>query len=200
MSTSYCPECGAEYVAGVAECADCGVALVAGPPPSSDDDGDDEEVAYELGDWEPDLRRLLATTLAGERIPFLWEEDGELVVRAEDSDRVDQILDELEYPDALEVDDSPPAVDEGSYEALSDLFVAADRLAHDAEDPYLADELAQAAGVVVGSGPPFGFAPEEWARIQGLADDVADAITGEADADVIAGGARSLRDVLRKYV
>ena len=28
----YCPDCGAEYVPGVTECADCGTALQAEPP------------------------------------------------------------------------------------------------------------------------------------------------------------------------
>src|SRR5438093_915484 len=56
----------------------------------------DDEVVYELAEWEPDLRVLLGRALDEEAIPHTWEGDGDLVVRAGDGDRVEAILDELE--------------------------------------------------------------------------------------------------------
>lgn len=66
----YCPECGSEYVTGVTECADCGVALQAAPPPTPDPPEDVVLVpAYETGDA---IRVALVKSLLEEaEIPYL---------------------------------------------------------------------------------------------------------------------------------
>ena len=89
MTTRFCPDCGAEYLADVDECADCLVPLVGGGV-STDNDGGDE-VVYELDDWEPELLEELAQALARNAIPYSWEDNRNLVVRERDSDRVDDL-------------------------------------------------------------------------------------------------------------
>ena len=79
MTTRFCPDCGAEYIADVDECADCLVPLVGGGL-SADSDGGDE-VVYELDDWEPELLEQLTDALGRNAIPFSWEENRNLVVR-----------------------------------------------------------------------------------------------------------------------
>src|SRR5205823_1317985 len=79
MSTRFCPDCGAEYLADVDECADCLVPLMGGTAAADSDGGD--EVVYELDDWEPDLLEQLAQALARNAIPFSWEDNRNLVVR-----------------------------------------------------------------------------------------------------------------------
>ena len=199
MTTRFCPDCGAEYLADVDECADCLVPLVGGTAAADSDGGD--EVVYELDDWEPELLEELAQALARNAIPYSWEDNRNLVVRERDSDRVDDLLDEIEYPDELdesEDGDEAPA-DEVPYERMSDLYVAADRLMHAPDDVAVAGELELAALAVEGGQAPF-VAPEEWARITELAAGLRADLAGGADADVVALDARTLRDVLRRFV
>ena len=200
MTTRFCPDCGAEYLADVDECADCLVPLVGGGV-STDNDGGDE-VVYELDDWEPELLEQLTDALARNAIPFSWEENRNLVVRERDSDRVEDLLDEIEYPDELdESEDGEEApADEVPYERMSDLYVAADRLMNAPDDVAVAGELELAALAVEGGQAPFGVAPEEWARITELAAGLRADLAGGADADVVALDARTLRDVLRRFV
>jgi hypothetical protein len=182
----FCPACGAEYLGEVDECRDCGVPLTAATvaAPAGDD------VVYELDDWEPDLLDRLEGRLVAEGIAFGWEENRNLVVGEADADRVDDILDQLEDDPSEEV----------PYEAVSDLFVAADRLLHAPDDVTLAGQLVQAAHAVEATAAPFGVAPEEWARIKGLAAAVRHDLDHEATDEAIAADARALREILARYV
>jgi hypothetical protein len=160
-----------------------------------------DEVVYELDDWDAELRTLLSRTLEKSGIPHAWESDGELVVRAEDSERVDDILDEVEYPDALDVpDDDTGADDDGAYTVLSDLFIAADRLMHAPADMRVADELVAVTERVDEADAPFGIAPETWDEIRELAAVLRRAVSENADEDVVSHDAAALRHRLREYV
>jgi hypothetical protein len=89
----WCALCGAEYVAGVVECADCAVPLVEGPPLSLDDVGDDsgEQLAYEMDDLDAADRLSIDRTLAERGIVHAW--DGTtLVVAPYDEGEVDAVL------------------------------------------------------------------------------------------------------------
>jgi hypothetical protein len=211
MSTLYCPSCGAEYVAGTDECAECFVPLVdrAATEARRQHEPDDEEVVYELAEWDPDLRQQLSKALSHEGIHFEWEGDGDLIVWESDADRVDSILDELEDAEDVDEDrsDELPPVDsdddDGAGEAaevLGDLFVAADRLMHAPADARLAADAADVAGVVVGLGTPYGFAPREWERVVGLAGALREAIEDAPDDEEIAVAARDVRELLRRFV
>jgi hypothetical protein len=89
-----CPACGAQYLAWVTRCADCGVALLdAGP--SVLDLPDDEQLVYELAEWTPARRTLLESLLGADGIGHAWEAS-DLVVHVDDESRVDALVDAIE--------------------------------------------------------------------------------------------------------
>src|SRR5829696_6063939 len=88
--TVLCPRCGAEYVASVTTCADCGARLrPRGEPPVGAEDED--EVAYDLGDWTADQREALRAALEGEGVAARFEDD-ELVVAEADADLAEELI------------------------------------------------------------------------------------------------------------
>ena len=89
-----CPACGAQYLAWVTRCADCGVALLdAGP--SVLDLPDDEQLVYELAEWTPARRTLLESLLGADGIGHAWEA-ADLVVHVDDESRVDALVEAIE--------------------------------------------------------------------------------------------------------
>lgn len=305
MSTSVCPSCGAEYLAGVAECADCLVLLVQKPGADATDatgaadaakpavgaevtnghgGGDrllgvddeavadsEEQVAYELDEYDPTIRRLVGGTLTDRGIPHVWE-GTTLVVRSDDEDAVDAIIDEIdegseaaaptldpgaeqvvydvadwsdeqrdelvarletagipyewddnddlavlaadedaveatfdsiEFPDALAVEGAEGAEgDDGlvTQEILSELFVAADRLAHDPRNHEGVLALVDAARLAASLPLPFGFSPPTWKNVIDRAMALRRSLEeDEEDDDVILEQARTLRNVVRQF-
>jgi hypothetical protein len=277
--TRWCVLCGAEYVAGVLECAECLVPLVDDQPLSPEAVGADDEpqlaydldelaasdrfdldrrlteagvahawdgeslivreadekvvdplidevadaaglgedqgvVGYELGDWPEAKRDELTSVLEAAEIPFEWEDEtNDLVVNGDDADRVENIIDELEYPDQLPVDgEGGPAVGEGgtggagadeglaAQEAMSELFVASDRLMHDPEDHEGVLAAVDAARWAEALDLPFGFTPAVWNDLVGQAKALRRALEGEADDQEIMDRATTLRSLLRQYV
>ena len=69
----FCPECGAEYEPGVAECADCEVALTAAPPPSPPHPEPDLVEVTETSD--PALLPVLVSVLESAGIESVVEGD-----------------------------------------------------------------------------------------------------------------------------
>jgi hypothetical protein len=128
------------------------------------------------------------------------------VVDDVDADLVDAILDEIEatpLDEIVPVVDTPPAENEASYDDLSSLFVAADRLLHAPDDPEIVNDFADAAAAVEATAPPFGVGDPEWARVLAAAGAVVEAIEAEeaeVDPEPISRAARVLRDLLRPYV
>jgi hypothetical protein len=198
VSTRTCPVCGAEYLASVATCADCGVAL-AGP-----DDGaaadlgalEHDGVAYLLDDWGPHEREELSAVLRGERVPFLWEGD-ELVVPETRADLVEELIDHLDHPDALEPEDDDG---DGGATLLSSLFVVADVLTGDPDNPPAVAELLQAAAEVEERTPPFGLDPALWSTIGQRAAALVGALGAGADEAAVVEAARALREAVRPLV
>jgi hypothetical protein len=164
------------------------------------DETDDDEIVFELRDWRDDERARLGEKLKTGGIAHEWE-DGDLVVADADADQAEAAIEAIEYPDELPADagDEPPAEDEGSYEIMSALFVAADRLQHDPDDPVIGGEFDVAAETAGGVGPPYGFDAQVWRQVQELAANVCDQLD-EADLDVIARDAGTLRQLLSRYV
>jgi hypothetical protein len=168
----------------------------------------DDEVVFELADWTDEDRAALRDRLQAKGIAHEWE-DGDLVVADADADAADDAIEAVEYPDELapdgadtndggEADDG--ADDDGvGYALMSALFVAADRLQHDPEDPRVGGAFDEAADAVVAAAPPYGVAAEEWKQLQELAANVCEQLD-EADADVIARDAGALRQLLSRYV
>ena len=58
---------------------------------------DAEQISYELADWDDVRREELVGLLEQAGIEHAWDEHGELVVLEDDEDRVDAILDTVEF-------------------------------------------------------------------------------------------------------
>jgi hypothetical protein len=284
MTSVWCPQCGAEYVAGVQECADCLVPLVDTKPLTPEEVGDDggdqlayeledydpdarvlldgmlttaairhawqgstlvvraideaqvdelvahldqeedepagldpdaEQVVYEVSDWSEDQKAELEAALRQEGLPYEWDENGDLAVLEADEARVEAMLDAIEFPDSL------PVLDEGEdldgdgigdtgqdddvvQDTLSGLFVAADRLMHDAEDAEGVIAMVDAARQAESLPVPYGFSPPVWADIAAQAASLRSMLEDDSEQsvgdDVIMDHARALRNVLRQYV
>lgn len=164
---------------------------------SGDADEEDGEVVFELGDWTDADRTALQEKLTAGGIVHAWEE-GDLVVAEADADRAEDAIEAVEYPDELAADAEG---DDGGagYALMSALFVAADRLQRDPDDPRVGGEFDEAADAVDGAAAPYGVAPEVWAQVQELARNVGEQLD-EAAPDVIARDAATLRQLLSRYV
>lgn len=164
---------------------------------------DDHEIlVYELNTWTPDQRTTLEAVLVEAGIPFQWE-DTDLLVPAADEGRVDELLDAIEFPQALEeVDDDEGEVDdEAIYQVMSDLFVIADRIA-DANkiDLVTAGEFIEAAATAQETPAPFGFEERVWQQVQRLANEISERLQNEEDDKVVIAEAATLRNALRGFV
>ncbi|MDQ3898761.1 MAG: hypothetical protein M3326_16215 [Actinomycetota bacterium] len=210
---TYCPRCGARFPdglptelldAGDRRCAEC--TLTVTDPPAMLVRGDEDEVEYDLSEWETGERGLATATLVEADIPYRWEADLVLVVPGVAEAEVDQLLGELEAPEAL--DDGAEGdygVDGGdggdeAQSAMADLFVAVDRLQHDPADPDVAADVLYSAGAVSASSPPYGIDRPVWRRIQGLASTVVTDLEEAVDDETVAADARTLREYLRDLV
>lgn len=225
-----CRSCGAEqersgvhsvktvYGANNEQCWDCRLVAVGEPSPTLLSIGTATEAAYEVADWPAHARVVLSTALGDRAIRSRWEPGPLLVVLEADADIVEELLDELEDEESSNVGTDGDEVDgfddggdgrsgadaEGdgvvAQGAMGDLFVAADRLMHEPWDEAVADDLFEASDVVEASRAPFGIAPESWVQITELASVVRDDLDAGADEDVVVQDARTLREVLRRFV
>jgi hypothetical protein len=199
--TRYCPSCGAEYLDGVEQCADCSVPLQGAPPSQpSDKDGEHEVLVYELNTWAPDQRSQLEVTLAEAGIPYQWE-DTDLLVPAAMEARVDELLDDIEFPEPLADDAPDDADDEAVYQVMSDLFVIADRLAEGKSvDLAVAGDFIEASAAAQETAAPFGVDERTWKQVTKLAGEIAEKLEEEADDDAVIAEAATLRNALRGFV
>ena len=203
---TFCPRCGAqfgevvrgEWFEAAVRCPDCGL-TVTDPPAMLARGSDEDEVEYDLAEWEMTERSAATTALLEAEIPYRWEANLVLVVPAVTEDEVDLLLDELGEVEELE-DDGAIDVGEEAQNAMSDLFVAVDRLQHDPTDPQIAIDVLEASTTVRACLPPYGIERPVWRRIQGLASTVATDLEDAVDEDTVAADARALREYLRDLV
>ena len=173
------------------------------------------KVVYEIDGWTDEQRGALAEQLLAAGIAHRWDDDENLVVLEDDEGAVDPLVDMVD-DGALEGDDDEDEDEEGgevdglaAQEAMSDLFVAADRLTHDPDDGTAVRTLTTAAERVEALPVPYGFTPSDWkiivtrsAALREMVDQDAD---GEGDADpadedAVVEAATTLRTLLRSYV
>lgn len=211
-----CPFCGAEYFAANDRCRDCHLALDPPPKVALLDEQLDNELVYELADWPVHARVRISSALGERQISYRWEPGPDLVVRDTHGDAVDALLDEVEMAEVEpidgevdegdddeewdEADEEKAAADEVAQAAMSDLFVAADRLMHEPGDPTTAEDLLEAAAIVDESPAPFGIEQPVWLKVRELAAAVRDDLDREADDEAVALDAQALREALRPYV
>jgi hypothetical protein len=161
----------------------------------------DDTVVYDLSEWEPDQVDTLEWALGREGLPGVLR-DRELTIRVDHEARVDYLIDHL-FDDVSGVE-LPPVVDDGDadigeMEVLGELFVAADRLAHDADDEVVRAQFEETATVVDTLPLPYGFEVTVWERIRTMAAWLVDELDG-AGPELVEEHARMLRDLLRQYV
>jgi hypothetical protein len=163
---------------------------------------DDDQLVYDIADWDAEQRAELAAQLEGASIAHAFDEHGDLVVFAADEDRVDEIVDAVEHPDQLDaVDDGAQALD--AVEMIGSLFVAADRLKNDPTDSEGTIAAADAARTMASMPPPFGFDQPVWEELVERAQDLRRLLETETevvDDDAVAEVATRLRAALRPYV
>jgi hypothetical protein len=196
-----CAHCGAEYTAGVnAACRDCKLAPEgdAGGPSLAESGEGPDELLFELESWPPEDRVGIGVALNDAGVPWRWEPGPTLVVREFDEAIVEDLLDDAEGGDEWEDLDGEEA-DEAAQGAMSDLFLAADRLVHSPGSATLVDEVARLEAVVADSPPPFGVDAAVWDEIGELAGGLL-AAGEDADEDAVEQAAAALREYLRPYV
>jgi len=167
-------------------------------------DTSDDELVYELDEWPADDRTSLSSKLDEAGVPHRWEDSSTLVVAPGDEELVEAVLDELEFPHALAVDPND-VVDEvseaTSFEVLSSLFLAADRLKGNPVDGDGIADLADALEKADPDAPPFGIVPGLWRDAVERANRIADALADDDDrSDDVAIESAGLQALLRPYV
>ncbi|HEX9643762.1 MAG TPA: hypothetical protein VGC11_07180 [Acidimicrobiia bacterium] len=174
---------------------------------TGDDAGhaDDEpnEVAWDLTEWEPALRREIGGALTRAGIPHRWFGQ-ELVVALDDEEAVESILDETEFPDQIPVervgDGELVADQERASEAMSNLFLSADRLCRDPRDAVVALRLIEMADAIRHLPPPYGFTATWWEVVAMRAALLQRDVIDRLDDGRIRASATTLRDLLRPVV
>lgn len=160
-----------------------------------------DKLAYEVNGWTDEQRGGLAQALGAQGIPYQWDEVGDLLVLEADEDRVEEILDGIEFPDELDVGTGDDDDGLAAQNALSELFVSSDRLMHDARDHEGVLSLVDAARMAAGLALPFGFEREVWDDIVGRAAAISLLFESDVDDDdEIIEQATALRRLLRSYV
>lgn len=193
-------------------------------------DPDADKVAYELDGWSNQQIDELCAILDTERIAFEFDTDGDLVVEAATDPRVEAVIDamaeaaarpadsEISDADTSETDDDDDrteSADDGddgdddeaagteidAGQLLSDLFVAADRLARKAADHEGVLGMVDNGALARSAALPYGFETVVWADILMLVDGVCDLLEDDDSEDEqIEEAAATLREVLRQYV
>jgi hypothetical protein len=155
----YCPSCGYEVRARGGKCHNCREPLLESPLEELTEGEADDEVGYNLDEWEDEARGELIEALISRGFRHRFEGD-ELVVAAEDEDDVDNLI------AGLGTDMDPgAAADPLPGQILTKLSDAARRLVVDPTDMVADGDLAEAAAGVFAIDAVWGVDEETWAAV-----------------------------------
>ena len=165
-------------------------------------DPDEDQVAYDMSEWDDDRLATLGERLDEAEVPFAWDgEEEELFVYARDEAKVDELIEAVEHPDELPAEDDDDEPDEVDATQLGDLFVAADRLQHDPKDHEQAAKVLLASEQLDAAAPPYGLDEKEWGHLVERVEALAAALDQDkVDEEAVVDSARDLRTSLRPYV
>lgn len=157
---------------------------------------------FQLDEWTSTERDKVTRGLSDRQVPFRWD-DTLLLVPTADETEVEVLLDLVEQ--GLDHGGHSPEGDEAErlpFETLTTFFLAGERLRKDPMDAEGLRQLVNATEVADPEHPPYGVDARLWSRTCELADEVADALAGEAEPDVDTAqqAAEDLHDLLRPYV
>lgn len=181
-------------------------AVIAATEANEEQDGEDDEIVFDLASLSTEERRHLTMRLTGAGIGHIWEVATDLVVAVKDAPAIESYLNEVRNPDGfgddelVAFDEDEDVDDEAIYAAMSNLYVASDKLMQRVSDPSVRTSFYDATDDVDGLPAPFGFDPRVWSQVLDLANSIADAMDEEVDDDAIATDARTLRQLLVNYV
>ena len=164
-------------------------------------DPEAEKIVYKVNDWTMDQLGVLTAALGEAAIPYEFDIEGDLAVLAQDEERVEALLDALEFGPVESAFDDGDA-DDGleTAEILSDLFVACDRLHNNAHDADGILGAVAAAERLDGRSLPFGYEPRVWNGIIGRSLRLKSMLEDDAVSDeLIVEDATDLRALLRQY-
>ena len=157
---------------------------------------DRHEVVYDLSDWLLEERARLGLVLEREGISYGWE-GTDVVVSELDWERVDRLCSEVVSPAPTDDDDDDG---EERYQALSELFGSADRLAGDAEDKSKRKAVLEAAQAVTSGRIPIGMSDDQWWQIRARVKTLCESVDEDLPPEVVRLNASSLSDLLRGFV
>lgn len=162
-------------------------------------DIEEQEVGYDLADWDADLRAELNAALAEVGVPARWESD-ELVVPEGDAELVEELIDEigLDEEDAIDAEDD--VGDDDGANVLSAFYVSSDILQHDPQNSQAVVELLEAVEVAARIETPFGMEDEDWAEVRAVAEALADRLGDESDDESVIEAAKRVREVVQPLV
>jgi hypothetical protein len=186
----------------------------------SDDAGAADEVVYDLADWLPEQRSTLDGMLTAEGVAYRWEggqsssswmapgpvsgpgspaqASDQLVVADRYGDLVEELIEELDHPDALDaVDDDG---DDGAADVLSSLYVASDVLVSAPGNLAAASELGEALEAAQALAVPYGLDAAAWEELRRRAGMLAERLSSGGSDDEIADAARILRSAVQPLV
>ncbi len=161
MATSifYCPSCGYEVRSRGGKCHNCKEALIESPLEELAEGEAEDEVGYNLNEWEDAARGELIEALIAAGFRHRFEGD-EMVVASEDEDEVDRLIERLGVDgDQGDADDPVPG------QVLTKLADAARRLVADPTDMVADGDLAEAAAGIFAIEAVWGVDEETWAAI-----------------------------------
>ena len=182
--------------------------------------GGDDELVYDLADWDPDQRSRLDAILTAEGVRYRWEggvvgsswmapgpvsgpgsppqASDQLVVAEGHGDLVEELIDELDHPDALETLDDDG--DDAAAQVLSSLYVASDVLVSAPGNVAAAQELEEAFEAAKRLSVPYGLDPSAWDELRRRAGTLAERLGGAGEEAEVAEAARALRTAVRPLV
>src|ERR1700722_2193348 len=155
----YCSTCGYEVRGRGGKCHNCKEPLLESPLEELAEGDTDDEVGYNLDDWEDAARGELIEAMISAGFRHRFEGD-EMVVPAEDEDEGDSLIARLGTPgSAGDPGDPVPG------QVLTKLADAAARLVADPTDMIADSDLAEAAAGVFAIDEVWGVDEETWAAI-----------------------------------
>jgi hypothetical protein len=160
-----------------------------------EDDEDDEQVAYDLSEWDDETCLALLDALSADTIPYGLDGD-ELIVAEGDEKRVDEIVAALTTPGATLTVGGP-----ASFEAMSELFIAADELSNDPDDKGATRAMVEGARAAAVASAPYGTDAGWWDGVVARAGALADLVENpNADPEHVIELATAIRTELRPYI
>lgn len=179
-----------------------------------------DDVLYDLADWSPDQRVTLDGLLVGEGVVYRWEggvvgsswlapgpvsgpqsppqASDQLVVALRYADLVEELIDDLDHPDALDAFDDDG--DDRAADVLSALYVASDVLVGAPANLVAADEIREAVLAAREVSLPYGLDASTWEDIARRATALESVLGTEVGEAEVADAARVLRAAVRPLV